>query len=100
MHETSREILISDLNALLNVRRDNADMLVITPRSTSNGLIVMVRSGSLQLFYAQAGWFDLERVIRFWLCCLRKKLSPRFERWGAELMHRAALGSDPARASD
>ncbi len=99
MHEESREILIRDLVDLLNVGRDNMDSLVITPRRTSNGLIVMVEAAELRLVYPQAGWHDLARVWRFWLCGLRNRLSPRPQRWGRELVHRVTLGSDPHRAS-
>ena len=99
MHAISRETLIGDLAALLRAGRDDLDMLVITPRLTSNGLIVMVRSGTLQLIYPQAGWFDLPRVVRFWMCGLRNKLSPRFVRWGAQVVHRVSLASDPTSAS-
>jgi hypothetical protein len=74
-------------------------MLVVTPRQTSSGLIIMVRDGQLQLVYPQAGWLDLKRVARFWRLSLRKRLSPRFERWGRELVHRANIGSDAGRAA-
>ncbi|SRR6266550_90810 len=99
MHEMSRETLIQDLVGLLNVGRDRLDMLVIRPRLTSNGLIVMVDGAKLLLIYPQAGWQDIRRVWRFWLCGLRNRLSPRFERWGRQLVHRVTLGSDPARAA-
>ncbi|SRR6266567_3781331 len=94
MHEVSRGILARDLDSLLGVGRNDMDMLVVTPRQTSNGLIVMVRDGNLQLVYPQAGWFDLRRVARFWWFAWRKRLSPRFQRWGKELIHRVSLGSD------
>jgi hypothetical protein len=99
MHEESRETLIRDLVGLLEVGRDKLDMLVITPRRTSHGLIVMVEAAKLRLAYPQAGWQDIGRVWRFWLCGLRNRLSPRLERWGGELVHRVTLGSDPPRAS-
>ncbi|SRR6266571_4076313 len=99
MHEMSRETLIQDLIGLLGVGRDRLDMLVVTPRRTSSGLIVMVEGATLLLFYPQAGWQDLKRAWRFWLCGLRNRLSPRFEQWGRQLVHRVALGSDPARAT-
>ncbi len=99
MHEESRATLIQDLVGLLGVGRDNMDMLVIRPRRTSDGLIIMVESATLRLVYAQAGWRDIGRVWRFWICGLRNRLSPRFQRWGRVLVHRVSLGSDPARAS-
>ena len=99
MHEESRATLIRDLVGLLAVGRDKMDMLVITPRRTSDGLIVMVEAAKLRLVYPQAGWQDIPRVSRFWLCGLRNKLSPRLERWGRELVHRVTLGSDPSRAT-
>ena len=99
MHEISRETLIQDLVGLLNVGRDRLDMLVIRPRRTSNGLIVMVEGSKLLLVYSQASWQDLRRVWRFWLCGLRNRLSPRLERWGRQLVHRVTLGSDPLRAT-
>ena len=99
MHEMSRETLIQDLIGLLNVGRDRLDMLVIRPRRTSNGLIVMVEGSKLLLVYSQASWQDLRRVWRFWLCGLRNRLSPRLERWGRQLVHRVTLGSDPLRAT-
>ena len=100
MHEVSRETLIRDLIGLLGAGRDDLDMLVIRPRLTSNGLIIMVRAGNLQLVYPQAGWLDLARVARFWLCGRRNQLSPRLERWGRELVHRVNLGSDARRATE
>ena len=48
MHEESRETLIRDLVGLLEVGRDNLDMLVITPRRTLHGLIVMVEAAKLR----------------------------------------------------
>jgi len=99
MHEESRATLIQDLVALLGVGRDNLDMLVIRPRRTSNGLLVMVEAGKLRLVYPPAGWLDVVRVWHFWRCGLRNKLSPRPKRWGRELVHRVTLGSDPSRAS-
>ena len=99
MHEESRAILIRDLVDLLGVGRDNLDMLTITPLRTSNGLIVMVEAAKLRLVYPQAGWLDIRRVWRFWRCGLRNRLSPHFQRWGRELVHRVTLGSDPSRAS-
>ena len=99
MHEESRAILIQDLVALLGVGRDNLDTLVIRPRRTSNGLLVMVEAGKLRLVYPQAGWLDFVRVWHFWRCGLRNKLSPRPKRWGHELVHRVTLGTDPSRAT-
>ena len=99
MHEESRAILLQDLAGLLSVGRDNMDMLVIRPRRTLNGLLVMVEADKLRLVYPQAGWFDVGRVWRFWRCGFRNKLSPRPIRWGRELVHRVTLGSDPTRAS-
>jgi hypothetical protein len=91
---------MQDLVGLLGVGRNDLDMLVLTPRQTSNGLIVMVRNAELQVVYPQAGWLDWKRVGRFWLFSLRMRLSPRFERWGRELIHRANLGSDATRAAN
>ena len=99
MHEESRATLLRDLVSLLDVGRDNMDMLVIRPRRTSDGLIVMVEAAKLRLVYPQAGWQDIGRAWRFWLCGLRNRLSHRSQRWGRELVHRVTLGSDPARAS-
>jgi len=99
MHDTSRETLIQDLVGLLNVGRDRLDMLVIRPRRTSHGLIVMVEGAKLLLVYPQAGWRDIRRVWRFWLCGLGNRLWPRPERWGRQLVHRVTLGSDPGRAT-
>src|SRR5438093_739227 len=98
MHEESRAILIQDLVALLGVGRDNLDTLVIRPRRTSNGLLVMVEAGKLRLVYPQAGWLDFVRVWHFWRCGLRNKLSPRPKRWGHELVHRVALGTPTTRS--
>lgn len=99
MHEMTRETLTADLAVLLSVDRNDLDMLVITPRRTSSGLIVMVRDGKLQLIYVQAGRFDFRRAGRFWLYSLSNHLPARFERWGKELIHRVTLGSDPIGAS-
>ena len=99
MHEESREILLQDLVRLLGVGRDNRDTLVIRPRRTSNGLLVMVEGGKLRLIYPQAGWLDVVRVWHFWSCGLRNSLSPRPKRWGREIVHRVTLGTDPLRAS-
>src|SRR6266576_5440750 len=93
MHEMSRETLIRDMEALLGVGRDDMDTLVITPRQTSNGLLVMMRDGTLQLVYPQTGWLDGVRVGRFWLCALKHKLLPQFESWGKVKVHRVSLGS-------
>src|SRR6185503_16356279 len=98
MHEESREILLQDLVGLLGVSRDNMDTLVIRPRRTSNGLLVMVEAGKLRLVYPQAGWLDGVRVWRFWSCGLRNRLSPQPKRWGREIVHRVTLGTDPLRA--
>ena len=99
MHEMSRETLIRDMEGLLGVGRDDMDTLSITPRQTSDLLLVMVRAGSLQLVYPQDGWFDVVRVVRFWRCGLRHKLSPRVENWGKMLAHRVNLGPDAGRAA-
>jgi|SRR6266566_2449150 len=99
MHEMSRETLIRDMEALLGVGRDDMDTLVITPRQTSNGLLVMMRDGTLQLVYPQTGWLDVVRVSRFWLCALKHRLSPQFESWGKVKVHRVSLGSDATRAA-
>jgi hypothetical protein len=100
MHDASRETLTRDLAALLNAGRDHLDMLVIRPRHTSNGLIIMVEANRLLLVYPQAGWLDVGLVWRFWRCGYKNKLSPRFERWGRELVHLVTLGSDPSHAAE
>lgn len=100
MHETSRATLEEDLAALLSVSRNDMDMLVITARRTTSGLIVMVRDGALQLIYPQAGWLDFRRAGRFWLCGMRTHSSPRVERWGKEVIHRVTLGRDLTDALD
>ena len=99
MHEESRGTLIRDMQGLLGAGRDDMDTLSLTPRRTSNLLLVMVRAGSLQLVYPQDGWFDWARVARFWRCGLRQKLWPRVESWGKMLAHRVNLGSDANRAA-
>ncbi len=99
MNEESHATLIRDLTGLLGVGRDNKYMLVIRPRQTLDGLIVIAEAGMLRLLYHQAGWSDVGRVWCFWLCGLRNRLAPRFHRWGRQLVHRVSLGSDPTRAS-
>ena len=99
MHEESRSILVRDLVGLLGVGRDNMDMLVISPRLTSDRMIVMVEAATLRLVYPRAGLKNIGQVWRFWLCGLRNRLSPRLQRWGRVFIHRVDLGSDPDRAS-
>ena len=95
MNEESRATLIRDLTNLLDVGRDNKYLLVITPLQTLDWLVVVPEAGMLRLLYYQVGRRDVGRVWRFWLCGLRNRLSPRFRRWGRQLVHRVSLGSDP-----
>jgi hypothetical protein len=99
MHEASRATLVQDLNGLLAVGRDRMDMLYLRVRLTSHDLIVMAEAGAVLLCYAQTGWLDVRGPWRFWRFGTRNKLSPRFERWGRQLVHLVALGSDAVRAS-
>src|SRR2546429_9593455 len=99
MQDETRGMLIWNIGGLHGICRNNLVLLFITPRRTSNGLIVMVEAAKLRLVYPQAGWQDMGRAWRFWRCGLRNKLSPRLQRWGREIVHRVTLGSDPPRAS-
>jgi len=81
------------------VGRDNLDMLVISPRQTSDRMIVMVEADKLRLVYPKAGSQNIGQVWRFWLCGLRNRLSPRVQRWGRVFVHRVTLGTDPAHAT-
>ena len=99
MHEESRTTLIRDLVGLLGVGRDNMDMLTISPRQTSDHMIVMVEASTLRLVYPKPGLKHIGQVWRFWLCGLRNRLSPQVLRWDRVLVHRVSLGTDPARAT-
>jgi hypothetical protein len=99
MHVDSLATLTQDLAALVAVGRSDMDMLTVTAQQTSCGLIIMVRDGALQLIYPQGSWLDL-RIARFWSFALRNRLSPRFEDWGKEKIHRLNLGKDPVSAAE
>jgi hypothetical protein len=77
-----------------------SSMLVMTVRTTSNGLLAGIEDGEFRLDYARAGWLDVIRTHRFASFCRTKGITVCRVRWGKERISRAAIGRVPSAAAD
>jgi len=98
MHPQSRQELCGRLEYLAGTH-SLALMLIMRPRGTSNGLIVVRETDGLRLCYPHFSWHEFRLPMRCWRFALRMSLRPRFARWGKGLITSMQLGVDPASAA-
>lgn len=99
MNGAARTELIGKLEHLKE-HGDRMSMLVITVRSTSNGLLAGITAEGLSLDYPKAGWLDFVRSNRFTSFCKSQGFAMQRVMWGKERVIRANIGSDLSRAAD
>ena len=99
MHPSSMDSLVEHLQHLV-IYGSSSDMLAVTVKTTSDGLLVGVADGELRLDYPQAGWLDFRRAYKFRSFCSTNSLSVTKERWGREIVYRAAIGREPKSAAE
>jgi hypothetical protein len=98
MHPKSKEELITQLRQMRELGT-TLDMLTMTVKTTSHGMIAGVVDRELKLDYPHAGWLDIIRLYRFLSFCRCHNLSVTKERWGRERIYRTSIGTDPVAAS-
>jgi hypothetical protein len=102
MNPSARSELIGELEHMQK-HGNSLSMLVMTVRTTSNGLTAGINGGVFSLDYPRAGWLDFSRAKRFESFCKQQGFPTHKEKWGKERIIRAAIGSsaiDAAAAID
>ena len=99
MNSNARHELIRELTHLQS-HGTRMSMLVMTVRTTANGLLAGIEGDVFSLDYPKAGWLDFIRAGRFESFCKERRLLTHRERWGRERVIRAAIGSNPVTAAE
>jgi hypothetical protein len=98
MNSRARSDLIGELEHIQQ-HGTSMSMLIMTVRSTSNGLIAGIDGDVFSLDYPKAGWLDFIRTKRFESFCKQRGFQTRQQRWGKERVIRAAIGTNAAQAA-
>jgi hypothetical protein len=93
MHPTSREVLAGHLRDLQD-HGTTMNILFMTVRTTSDGLLAGIADSIFKLDYPRAGLLDFRRTNRFVSFCKARGLPLSKQRWGKERIYRASIGTD------